>query len=77
MTERQDGLLFSSKDLARLVEQTVPPDRTNAIVGTVDSDGAAIVVKLAKPGSKWMLEMAVRREWGGDLTSGAKVVWSW
>lgn len=69
-------VMFSQKEIAKLVEETVPPDRTNAIVGTVDADGVAVVLKMQK-GEHWTVEMAVKREWGGDIKSGAKVVYSW
>lgn len=73
--------IFSGPELSRLVEQTVPVERDgkpvkNAIVGTVDKDGVAMVVKMRK-GEHWTVEMAVKREWGGDVKSGARVVYSW
>lgn len=75
------GGMFSQQELSRLVEQTVPPERngvpvTNAIVGVVDSEGVALVVQMKK-GEHWTVEMAVKRDWGGDVKSGAKVMWSW
>lgn len=73
--------MFSQQELARLVQDTVPAERDgvpvrNAIVATVDKDGAALVVKMQK-GEHWTVEMAVRRDWSGDVSSGAKVMYSW
>lgn len=68
--------IFSQHEIARLVAETVPADRTNAVVGTVDAEGMAVVVKVVK-GEHWTVEAAFRRDWGGDMTAGAKVVWSW
>lgn len=68
--------MFSQEALTRLVERTVPAERTNAIIGTVDKDGVALVVKMQK-GDRWTVEAAFRRDWGGDLSAGAKVMYSW
>lgn len=68
--------LFNAKELAKLVEQVVPEDRTNAVVGTVDVDGIAVVVKMTK-GTHWTVEGAFKRDWGGDVTTGAKCIYSW
>jgi hypothetical protein len=68
--------IFSSAELARVVAETVPADRTHAIVGSIDKDGAAIVVKMQLK-EHWEVQAAYKRDWAGDATLGAKVVWSW
>lgn len=80
LTPSKTGI-FSQKELSRLVEETVPAERNgvpvqNAIVGTVDADGVAMVVHMRK-GDHWTVEMAIKRDWSGDIKSGAKVVYSW
>jgi hypothetical protein len=68
--------MFSRQEIARLVEDTVPPDRTNAVVGTVDRNGLAVVLKMTK-GEHWTIEAAFTRDWAGDTKAGAAVIYSW
>lgn len=68
--------IFSAAELAKVVAETVPPDRTHAVVGSIDADGVAVVVKMQLK-EQWEVQAAYRREWGGDAQLGARVVWSW
>ncbi len=67
---------FSQKALSKLVAETVPPDRGNAVVGTVDENGIAVVVHMTK-GEHWAVEGTFARDWGGNMSTGAKVIFSW
>lgn len=68
--------MFSQAELAKVVKDTVPSDRSNAIVGVVDNTGLAVVVKMTKS-DHWEIDAAYHRDWGGDQNVGAKVIYSW
>ena len=68
--------IFSQQALSKLVADTVPETRGNAIVGTVDKDGVSVVVVMSKD-VHWTIEGVIRRDWGGDISTGAKVIYSW
>jgi hypothetical protein len=68
--------MFSQAELAKVVAKTVPPNRTHAVVGTVDEDGMAVVVKMTLR-ERWEVSAAYRRDWAGDQQTGVKVIYSW
>jgi hypothetical protein len=68
--------MFSPQELAKIVQQTVPADRTKAIVLDVDANGLAVVVQLVKD-KNWEIQAVYTRDWAGDQNAGARVIYSW
>lgn len=68
--------MFSNSELAKLVKDTVPDDRSHAVVLDVNKDGLAVTVKMVKT-KHWEVEGAFTRSWNGDTAGGAKVIYSW
>jgi hypothetical protein len=68
--------MFTEAELAKLVADTVPADRTHAVVLDVDRTGAAITVKMTKD-EHWEVDAIFRRDWSGSTNAEAKVVYSW
>lgn len=74
-----DSKFLNAQALSRLVSETVPADRRNAVVMTADAEGVALVFKMIKPTDhgRWEIEAAFRRNWDGNTGMDAKVVYSW
>ena len=76
-------LMFSDAQLASLVTQTIPAQlpngHRNALVGSVDSSGAQVVIAMQKDvgTGTWQFQAAVKHEWSGNNEVGAKVIMSW
>lgn len=68
--------MFSADELAKLVADTVPADRSHAVVLDVDLTGAAVTVKMTKD-EHWEVDAIFRRDWSGNTNAAAKVVYSW
>lgn len=74
--------IFSPQQLQQIVSQTIPqnlPDgHKNAIVGTVDQDGAQVVAgfKLGQ-NDHWEVTGAFRHQWSGENEVGASIIASW
>ena len=75
--------LFSPGQLRNIVDETlkqadIPQGHKNAIVGTVDVDGAQVVAgfKLGA-NDRWQFQGAFRHDWSGANTAAASVVASW
>lgn len=68
--------MFSPTELAALVEQTVPADRSHAVVLDVDLTGAAVTVKMRKD-EHWEVDGVFRRDWNGGTDAEARVIYSW
>jgi hypothetical protein len=68
--------MFNEAQLAKLVADTVPADRTNAVVLDADLTGAAITVKMTKD-EHWEVDAIFRRDWHGGTNAQARVVYSW
>ncbi len=66
------------KTLSDAAVKTVPDGHSNAIIGTVDQDGAQIVaVAKLGPSNNWDVTAAARHDWSGDNEVGASVIYSW
>lgn len=86
-TPRDEDLMatiFSQQQLARIVEETIPAAAsgfTHVVVGTVDQNGAQVVVGFKKKetsaGIKWELQAAARHDWTGENTIGGRVLLKW
>lgn len=69
--------MFSSADLSKLVADSVPADRTSAIVLDVDRHtGAALTIKMRKD-VHWEVDAIFRRDWAGATDAQARVIYSW
>lgn len=56
----------------------LPSNHTNAIVGTLDQNGAQVLASFKMgPGDKWIATGAARHEWSGQNEVGASVIYSW
>lgn len=73
--------IISSDQLNAIAAQTLPtvPDgHSNAIVGTVDQNGAQVVAVFKLGASKnWDVTAVGRHDWSGDNEVGASVIYSW
>lgn len=72
--------IFSDAALKKLVADTLPalpPGRTNAVVGTVDSEGVKIVAGVKLRDGLVEVSGAYAHDWDGDDSAGAKVLLSW
>ena len=69
--------MFEPEELSKLIQYIVPPGHTEAIVGTVDKEGAQIVagLKLNESGS-WELQGSFEHKWSGDNNGKVKILWS-
>lgn len=73
-------ILFSPEQLAvaaKTVNNLVPDGHTNAVVGTVDSSGAQVLLTMKRRESRWVATAIARHDWTGDNALGASVVYSW
>ena len=68
--------MFSQKELAKVLNDTLPDDRTNAVVGVVDTDGLAVVIRMHKD-EHWEIDGVFKRDWTGEIGAQAKVIYSW
>jgi len=67
--------LFSGAALKAIVDKTltnVPPDKTMAIVTTVDEQGVNVSIAV-RAGGKWTIGAALSHRHRGDLQAGASV----
>lgn len=73
--------IFSPTQLAQAVATAaplVPTGHTNAIIGTVDSTGAQVVLVLKLgDNDRWRATAVGRHDWTGDDSVGGSVVYSW
>lgn len=78
--------IFSSEQLARVVREALPTDAdtgTKVLVGTVDQDGAQVVVAFKNIAAgdtrrpTWEVQAAARHTWAGDNQVGAKAIMQW
>lgn len=75
--------IFSQAALDQLVEQAIPSDlpegHNSAIVGTVDQEGAQVVIGFNRDaaGGTWEASGAFRHTWAGDNQVGARLIYSW
>ena len=75
-------LIFDPDSLNKVLNETVPaqlPDgHTAALVGTVDANGiqAVLSVKKAVGSSTLECDGVWQRDWSGQQTVGARVLWS-
>jgi hypothetical protein len=76
--------IFSQDQLKAVVDDTlkataIPDGHKNAIVGTVDQDGAkAIAVFKLGKNDNWLFQGAFTHDWAsGDNKVGASVLYSW
>lgn len=71
--------IFSEAALKKVVQEslTIPPGRTNAVVGLVDVNGVKIVAGVKLQGGKVEITGAYEHDWNGDDSVGAKVLLSW
>lgn len=72
---------FSPAQLDKIISDTLPklPDnRTGAVVLSVDDKGAGVVGLFTKhtETNDWSLNLAVKRDWDGNISAGTKVIWS-
>lgn len=78
-----DASVFSNDRLARIIRETLPADAKpgeNVIVGSVDQDGAQIVVGFQRglgAAGYWTIEAVARHEWSGSNSVGATVLLRW
>ena len=73
-------IVFGPDQLAAAVKQAdaaVPPGHTNALVGTVDSTGAQVLLTMKMGTGGWTASGIARHDWSGDNQIGASVVYSW
>lgn len=74
--------IFSPAQLSALAA-TIPPDlpvgHRNALVGGVDSTGAQVVLVFSRPlgVGTFQAQGAIRHDWSGDDSVGAKFMYSW
>ena len=71
--------LFAPDQLAAIVEKTLPHETSaggGVLVAAVDTDGAKIVAQFEK-GEHWTFQGAVKYDWSGETTVGAKVLVRW
>lgn len=71
---------LSPTALAALVAQHLPPPEkaTAAVIGTVDSSGAQVIVELASTTGVWTVEAAYRHEWKTHNDEAhVKVIYKW
>lgn len=71
---------FSPSQLKSIVDKTltdIPEGHTNAIVGTIDSQGAQIVVAFKTQDEHWVATGTVKHDWSGDNIAAANVIYSW
>jgi hypothetical protein len=72
--------IFGPSQLDALVRaqlETLPADKHGALVGTVDANGAQLVLSYQRTGrADWSIEAAMRHNWTGANTVGlsAKVL---
>jgi hypothetical protein len=73
--------IFSPEQLDKVIKETIPAElpanHTNAIVGTVDKDGAKVAAHFAFKEDRWILEGAYQHDWHGDDRAGGRVIYSW
>lgn len=69
--------MFASEDLAKIVQHVIPSDKTNALVGTVDKNGAQLIWgwKLGV-NNEWELQGTIEHTWAGDNDGQIKIIWS-
>jgi hypothetical protein len=80
--EKSQGSPLSEQRLAQIVNQTIPSNlpngHKNAIVGTVDQNGAQIVAGFhVGHDNNWEFDGAFQHTWTGDNVGSAKVIYSW
>lgn len=72
--------MFSQDQLHKIIQETLPNtlpgNRTNAVVGLVDEKGVSLVAKFTLR-ERWELEAVYKRDWLGKQDLGAKVIYSW
>lgn len=70
--------IYTKDELDLLVRNTIPKDRTIAVVVATDLDGLEVTVEMKKETKfgTWDIAGVYKREWRGDNKIGAKVVWS-
>ncbi len=74
-------MIFSKSQIDSIVTNTLPtvPDgHTNAVVGTVDQNGAQVVA-VFKLGTddRWTASAVARHEWSGENAVGGSLIYSW
>lgn len=68
--------LFSGAALKAIVDKTllqVPPDKTLAVVTTVDDKGVSVAVAVKDKSGRWTIGAAVTKDNVGGLQAGASV----
>jgi hypothetical protein len=75
---------LSDAEIDKIVQQTIPQNtdasHSNAIVATVDTDGAKVVAHFQKDVKNgWQLDAdaVAEHDWTGDNSVGAQVVLKW
>lgn len=69
--------MFDQAALSRAVQAIVPEGHTSAIMGTVDNNGAQVIVgmNLGK-NDEWEIQGQFQHTWTGDNNGQVKVLWS-
>lgn len=69
--------MFETDALAAAVKAIVPEGKKEAIVGTVDKDGAQVIVGLSLGSNdEWEIQGQFEHKWSGDNEGSVKVLWS-
>lgn len=71
---------FSDSALAQVVADHLPPPEhaSAAVIGTVDSSGAQVVLELTSKTGAWTVEGAYRHDWKlSNDEAHVKVIYKW
>lgn len=75
-----NGSIFSQEQLSKIIKETLPADApvgTSAVIGSVDQDGAQVVVSMQLK-KHWEIQGAARHDWDTGANSlGGKVAVRW
>lgn len=81
-TQAPGVTIFSPAQLDEVINQTIPQNlpagHKNAIVATVDTNGAKVAALFALGDSgHWQVKAAGEYDWNGDKKAGAELIDSW
>lgn len=69
--------MFQASELSALAKAIVPEGKQEAIMGTVDKEGAQVVVGISLGANReWEIQGQFEHKWSGDNDGKVKVLWS-
>ena len=70
--------MFSTEELAVIVNKMMPPGKKQAVLGTVDNTGLQVIVGLEFDSNvgDWVIQGSFEHKWSNDNIAKVAVLWT-